>query len=48
MCATFGVCVKFLTLLVFDTHKSGTQKSGNWKNVKNFVRFNRISDHCIR
>ena len=32
MCATLGVCLKFLTLLVFEIF--GTQKSGNWKNVK--------------
>ena len=33
MCATFGVCFKFLTLLVFEI--SGTQKSGNYKNEFN-------------
>ena len=42
MCATFGTCFKYLTLLVFIL--SGTHKSGNWKNIKNFVCFNRIPE----
>ena len=42
MCATFGVCSKFVILLVFQI--SGTQKSGNWKNAKNIVCLNRIRD----
>ena len=39
MCVTFCVCFKFLTLLVSKV--SGTQKSGNWKNVKD-VCLNRM------
>ena len=35
ICATFGLCFKFLTLLVFKI--SGTQKSENWKNVRKFI-----------
>ena len=41
MCATFGLCFKFLTLSVFV---SGTKKLGNWKYVTNFVCSNKISD----
>ena len=34
MCATFGVCFKFLTLFVFEMY--GTQKSGNLETVSTF------------
>ena len=40
-CAIFGACSKFfLTILVFQI--TGTQNSGNWKNVQNFVSLNRV------
>ena len=40
MSATFGVCFKFLTLLVFEI--SGTQNSGYLRDIKNFVCLNKI------
>ena len=43
MCPTFDTCLKILTLLVFEI--LGTQKSGNWNNLKIFVCLNRIPDH---
>ena len=42
MRATIGVCFRFLTLLVIELYDR--KMSGNWKNVKKIVIFNRPHD----
>ena len=46
MSATFGVCFRYIILLVFETY--GTQMVGNWKNVKNFIYMSKPHDRFVQ
>ena len=46
ICATLGVCFKYITLLLSEI--SGTQKSGNCKNARNVVCYGRARLGCVQ